>query len=192
MASVWVESVGRSVDEALKMLAAAVRDCSDELWTASMWSVQATEIAGEVRDIDGRPVTDPAERDALVQRWSAPWSVVWHALEVLDYDLGGGLDGWAPSPPFAGKPHWQTFTSLPVPWSPSEIVTYVDYCRQKVRDTLAVMTEEKAAALLPPAHRYHDRPYAWILTSLVGHTTAHATQIDSSSPPPSARSDAGG
>ncbi|MHB8504668.1 MAG: hypothetical protein ACYDEN_02935 [Acidimicrobiales bacterium] len=39
------------------------------------------------------------------------------------------------------------------------------------------MIEEKAAALLPLAHRYQGRPYAWIVTSLVGHTTAHATQI---------------
>ncbi|MGH9105111.1 MAG: hypothetical protein ACRDZX_04600, partial [Acidimicrobiales bacterium] len=68
MASVWVGSGGRSVDEALEMLAAAVRDCPDELWTASMWSVQATEIVTEVRDSDGRPVTDPAERVAVVAR----------------------------------------------------------------------------------------------------------------------------
>lgn len=177
MESVWVESVGRSLDEALELLAAAVRDCPDELWRAPMWRVQASEIVGEARDADGRPVTDPAQRDALVQRWSAPWSVAWHALEVLDYDLGGELDAWAPPPPFAGKPHWQTFTSLPVPWSHSEIGGYIDYCRQRVRDTLVGMTEEKAATRLPPAHRYKGRPYAWIVTSLVGHTTAHATQI---------------
>lgn len=177
MESVWVESVGRSLDEALEMLAAAVGDCPDELWTASMWSVRAAEIVGDVRDVDGRPVTDPAERDALVQRWSAPWSVAWHALEVLDYDLAGGLDGWVPPPPFAGKPHWQMFASLPVPWSRSEIGAYVEHCRHRVRETLSVMTEEKAMALLPPAHRYGGQPYAWILTSLVGHTSAHATQI---------------
>ena len=39
------------------------------------------------------------------------------------------------------------------------------------------MTEEKAATLLPPGHHYQGRPYASITTSLVGHTTAHATQI---------------
>jgi hypothetical protein len=177
MGSVWVESVGRSLGEALELLATAVRDCPDELWRAPMWRVQASEIVGEARDAGGRPVTDPAQRDALVQRWSAPWSVAWHALEVLDYDLAGELDAWAPPPPFAGKPHWQTFTSLPVPWSQSEIGGYSAYCRQRVRDTLIGMTEEKAATLLTPAHRYKGRPYAWIVTSLVGHTTAHATQI---------------
>jgi hypothetical protein len=177
MESVWVQSVGRSLDEALELLAAAVRDCPDGLWQEPMWQVRASEIIGEVHDVGGRPVTDPDQRVALVQRWSAPWSVAWHALEVLDYDLAGERDAWAPPPPFAGKPHWQMFTSLTVPWSQAQISEYVDYCRRRVRDALAGMTEEKASALLPPAHRYQGRPYARIVTSLIGHTTAHATQI---------------
>jgi hypothetical protein len=177
MSSVWGVGVRRSLDEALELLAVAVRDCRDELWRAPMWRVEASEIVGETRDVDGNPVTEPAQREALVQRWSTPWSVAWHALEVLDYDLAGELDAWTPPHPFAGKPHWQTFTSLPVPWSKSEISEYIEYCRQRVRDTLADLTEEKAATLLPPTHRYGGSPYAWIVTSLVGHTTAHATQI---------------
>jgi hypothetical protein len=175
--SVWAQSVARSLDEALESLAAAVRDCPDELWQEPVWRVQASHIVGEARDAGGEPVVDPTQRDALVQRWSAPWSVAWHALEVLDYDLAAELDAWAPPPPFAGKPHWQTFTSLPVPWSRSEIGEYSDYCRQRVRDTLVGVTEEKSVTLLPPAHRYKGQPYAWVVTTLVGHTTAHATQI---------------
>lgn len=177
MRSVWVESVGRGLDEALELLATAVRSCPNALWRTPMWHVQAAEIVGEVRDVGGRPVIDPARRDALVQRWSAPWSVAWHALEVLDYDLTAELHAWDPPAPFAGKPHWQTFTSLPVPWSHSEIGGYIDYCRQRVRDTLVGMTEGKAATMLPPAHRYKGQPYAWLVTSLIGHTTAHAMQI---------------
>lgn len=177
MESVWAQSVERSLGEALDYLAAAVQDCPDELWREPMWRVRPSEIVGETRDATGTPVTDPARRDALVQRWSAPWSVAWHALEVLDYDLAGGADGWAPPPPFAGNPHWQTFTSLPAPWSRSEIGDYLDYCQQRVRDVFAAMTEQNATTLLPPAHRYQGQPYARIVTSLIGHTTAHATQI---------------
>jgi hypothetical protein len=103
--------------------------------------------------------------------------VAWHALEVLDYDLSGGLAPWTPPPPFAGNPHWQTFTSLPVGWSHSEIAGYVDHCRQRIRDSLGDLTEDEAATLLPATHRYAGTPYAWIVTSLIGHTTAHATQI---------------
>ena len=175
--SIWVESVRRGLDEALDLLAAAVEDCPDELWRSSMWPVLASEIPGEVRDVGDRLVSDPAQRDALIQRWSAPWSVAWHALEVLDYDLAGELDVWDPPPPFAGKPHWRTFTSLPVPWSPSEIGGYIDFCRQRVRDVMGAMTESRAMTPLPSTHRYGGTPYAWIVTSLIAHTTAHGTQI---------------
>lgn len=142
-----------------------------------MWRVDVSEIVGEVRDVDGHAGTEPAPRETLVQRWSTPWSVAWHALEVLDYDLTGELDAWAPPSLFAGKPHWQTFTSLPIPWAKSDISGYIDYCRQRVHDTLADMTEERAATLLPATHRYRDRTHAAIVTNLIGHTVAHATQI---------------
>jgi len=177
MVSVWVKSVHHSLNEALELLAAAVQDCPDDLWRSPMWWVHPSEIVEEVRDVSGEPVTDAVQRDVLVQRWSAPWSVAWHALEVLDYDLTAELSPWVPPDPFAGKPHWRTFTSLPDPWAQSEIGEYVTYCRGRVRDTLVDMTEEKAATPLPPTHRYAGHPHASIVTSLVGHTTAHAMQI---------------
>lgn len=161
----------------MELMGAVVEDCPDELWSAPMWRVQPSEIVGEVYDDDGVVVTDPAQRDARIQRWSQPWSVAWHALEVLDYDLAGELAPWTPPPPFAGNPHWQTFTRLPVGWSHSEIAGYVNHCRQRVRDSLRDRTEDEAATLLPATHRYAGKPYAWIVTSLIGHTTAHATQI---------------
>ena len=54
---------------------------------------------------------------------------------------------------------------------------YVDHCRRQVGNTLAGMTDEKAATPLPPAHRYRGQPHAWLIVSLVGHTTEHASQI---------------
>ena len=177
MGTIWAESVRRSLDESVELLGAVVQDCPDGLWRAPMWRVQPSEIVGEVFDDDGITITDSAQREARIQRWSQPWSVAWHALEVLDYDLTGELAPWTPPPPFAGHPHWQTFTSLPVGWSHSEIAGYVDYCRQRGRDSLGDLTEEEAATVLPATHRYAGTPYAWIVTSLIAHTTAHATQI---------------
>ena len=177
MASVWLASVRRGLDEALELLTVAVRECPDQLWRMPMWRVQASEIIADIRDADGRPVSVPGQRDALIQRWSTPWSVAWHALEVLDYDLAGELAAWAPPLPFTGKPHWQTFTSLPAAWSQVEISGYIEYRRHRVRDTFVDLTEEKAAVMMPPTHRYAGHPYASIVTSLIGHTTAHATQI---------------
>jgi hypothetical protein len=103
--------------------------------------------------------------------------MAWHALEILDYDLNGESGPWTPPPPFTGHPHWRDLPSLPAAWSRSEVLDYIDYCRRQVRNTLAAMTDEKAATPLPPAHRYGGQLHAWIITGLIGHTTEHAAQI---------------
>jgi len=181
MAAIWVESLGRSFEQALDLLAATVRDCTDELWEMSMWHVPAVDPDHKFVDSDWNPVTDSAQRRALARRWvqrrSTPWSVAWHALEGLDYDLNGESGPWAPPPPFTGHPHWRDLASLPAAWSRSDVLGYIEYCRRRVRDTLTHMTDERAAKPLPPAHRYRGQPHAWIITSIVGHTTEHASQI---------------
>ncbi|GGM10188.1 hypothetical protein GCM10011594_32610 [Nakamurella endophytica] len=172
-----MESTRRSLSEAVDLLSDAVQKCPDDLWCASMWRVEAHEIVGPVNDGGGGVITDPTEKDIRIQRWAQPWSVAWHALEVLDYDLNGELRTWTPPPPFAGNPHWKTFASLRVGWSKAEIASYIDECRRRVQSTFDAMTDVKAATLLPAAHRYAGQPYAWLVTSLIGHTTAHAMQI---------------
>src|SRR3954454_17019433 len=95
MASIWVESLGRTFEEALDLLVAAGRDCTDELWETSMWPVPAPGPDFQFLRPDWSPVTNPAQRSALIEQWverrSTPWSVAWHALEVFDYDLNGEL-----------------------------------------------------------------------------------------------------
>lgn len=177
MTSIWVDGLERSFDTALEMLAAAVRDCTNGLWETSMWVVPAPESSRPIIGPSQEPVTSPEQRNALVQRHSTPWGIAWHALEILDYDLNGECGPWAPPPPFSGHPHWRDLTSLPTAWSRDQMLGYVEYCRQRVRDTLAGMTDEKAARPLPPAHRYRGQPHARIITGLVVHTTEHAAQI---------------
>lgn len=176
MASIWLDSLGRHFEDALDLMAAAVRGCSDELWETPMWEVPAWDPDFELIGSDGRAVTNSADRVALVQRHATPWAVSWHALECLDYDLTGEFAPWAPPPPFAGHPHWQ-LTSMPSAWSRADLLAYVEYCRDRVRATLASTTEEKGSAPLPPAHRYGGRPYAWIISLNLGHTIEHASQI---------------
>ena len=181
MASIWTESLARSFEQALELLAAAVRDCPDQLWETSMWEVPAPGPDQQFLGSDWKTITDPAQRNALaegwVRRWSTPWSIAWHALEGFDYDLNGEFGPWMPPPPFAGHPHWRDLPSLPTPWSQSEMLGYIDYCRQQANDTFARMTDEKGATPLPQAHRYGGQPYAWIISGIVVHTTEHASQI---------------
>ena len=178
MASIWAQSVAGALDDALITLALAVGVCEDDVWGTSMWEVPDGDPARPLTGPDGVPVTDPSERLELAQRFSTPWSVSWHALEVLDYDLTGELVPWArPPEPFTHHPHWRDFTSLPRPWQQSEILAYIEHCRQRVRDTFDGLTDERAATPLPETHRRAGTPYARILAGLVAHTTEHATQI---------------
>ena len=177
MASIWLESLARSLEQALDLLVAAVRDCTDELWETAMWQVPDPDPDHDLLGRDEKPATDPAKRSAQVQRHSTPWGVAWHTLECVDYDLNGEFGPWAPPPPFTGHPYWRDLTILPAAWSRSEMLAYIEYCRQRLRNALAVMTDEKARTPLPPAHRYRGQPHAWIITGLVGHTTEHASQI---------------
>ena len=176
--SIWAESVAGTLDDALITLALAVGVCDGDVWTTSMWEVPARDPAHELVGPGGALVTDPTERLALVQRFSTPWSIAWHALEVVDYDLTGELTPWTgPPAPFTDHPHWRDFTSLPRPWEQAEVLGYIEHCRQRVRDTFAGLTDERAATPLPSAHRRAGTPYAGILTGLVAHTTEHAAQI---------------
>ncbi len=177
MSTIWTESVGRGLEQALDLLASAVRDCTDGPWETPMWEVPAPDPAREIIGPGDQQVSDPAQRRALVQRHATPWGVAWHALECFDYDLNGEFGPWAPPPPFTGHPHWRDLTRLPAPWSRDEVLAYIDHCRQRATDTLAGMTEETAATMLPRAHRYGGQPHAWVITGLVGHTTEHASQI---------------
>lgn len=181
MTSIWAEGVGRSLAQTLDELAAAVRDCPDQLWETSMWPTSPLPREHQFLDQNWAPVTDPGARTALAVRWverrSTPWSVAWHALETLDYDLNGEFDPWSPPPPFAGHPHWRDLPSVPVPWSRDEILAYAEYCRGQALRTFEALTDSDAERPLPAQHRYHGQPHAWLLAGLPAHTAEHAAQI---------------
>jgi hypothetical protein len=166
MTSIWVESLSRIFENSFDLLEAAIRDCTDDLWVSSMW--QLTES-------DWRP-SDGSER-AYAARRSTPWSVAWHALEVVDYDITGDFTPFSAPPPFTDKAHWRDLALLPRAWTQTELLGYIDELRRRVNDVLSAMTDEKASTLLPSSHRHHGQRYAWLLTSIPLHTVEHAAQI---------------
>ena len=177
MTTIWAQSVGAALDDALISLALAVGVCEGPIWETSMWDVPARDPAHGLPGPGGGLVTDPQERLALVQRFSQPWSIAWHALEVVDYDLTGDLVPWVgPPAPFSDHPHWRDFTSLPRPWQQGEILSYIQHCQQRARDTFEGLTDELAATRCDQ-YRRPGTPYARILIGLVAHTSEHAAQI---------------
>jgi hypothetical protein len=184
---VWVEALGTRFEHALDLLRAAVRGCNDELWHASMWEVpiDATRV---VRGADGHPVVDPDERHVRVQNEAAPWGVAWHALERLDFLLTGGFVPWRIWPPLAERfaertaaPHVPAtgvsgHTGLDIatmnsPWTRSDVLAYLEYCRRRVDETLDELTDDKAATLVG------RKTYAARLMQAQDHVVEHAAQI---------------
>ena len=174
--SIWTESIAVALDEALSSLATAVDRCDERVWRKSMWDVPARDPELPLTGPGGELVIDPAYRLVLVQRFSTPWSISWHTLEVLDFDLAGGLETWAGPPPFTNHPHWRDFTSLTDPWDRRVILDYVEHCRQRARITFEDLTDA-TAGLVSSTHRRPDTTYARILTGLVVHTVEHSAQI---------------
>jgi hypothetical protein len=59
MASIWAESVAHSFEQALDLLAAAVQDCTGELWETAMWQVLALPLDHQFLDRPGSPSPTP-------------------------------------------------------------------------------------------------------------------------------------
>ena len=187
MASVWVVSLGGRFQRAFDLLEAAVRDCTDELWQTTMWEVPDDD-AREIRGPGGAPITGPADRHALVQRFGTPWGIAWHALERLDFLLTGGFVPWDIWPPLSERLADGTamaevavggvsghsgldILTMSTPWTRPDLFSYIDYCRERVVDTLQDVTDEKAAT---PRGR---TTYAERLMQAYDHVVEHASQI---------------
>jgi hypothetical protein len=104
---------------------------------------------------------------------SAPWFLAYHALTTLDYDLTAEFEPWESPPPFDENMYAFPNRMFTKP----ELISYIDYCRERVRRTLDALSENAAARPLPAAHRYHGMLYGVIVGSLPLHVIEHASQI---------------
>jgi DinB superfamily len=153
----FVQSMSSNFEQALRLLEAALADCPDELWATDLWPDEAP--------------TAPTPHGGL--HGSAPWFLGYHALTTLDYDLTAEFAPWAPPPPLDDN----TWSSPNRMFTKTELLGYVEYCRERVGQTLDGLTEEAAARPLPPAHRHRGMLYGEIVGSMPLHVVEHAAQI---------------
>ena len=157
MTDVFVQSLARNFDVALETLERALIDCPDDLWETDLWP-------------DEGP-TGPGPHGGLVG--SSPWFLAYHALSVLDYDLTGDFEPYAPPQPFDEN----TWSFPNRRFTRSELLGWIDWCRARVRHTLDALSDEMALRPLPDTHRYAGTLFGVIVGSLPLHTLEHATQI---------------
>jgi hypothetical protein len=157
MSNVFVQSLAFNYNLALRQLEAALIDCPDRLWETDLWPDESP-----TRPYDGG------------LRGSAPWILAHHALVCLDYDLTGEFERWDPPPPIGEFLRYADPTRL---FTKSEMLGYVGWCRDRVRRTLAALTDELAARPLPDRHRYRGTPFGVNVGSGPLHVVEHASQI---------------
>jgi hypothetical protein len=157
VANPFVQSVASNFEEALRLMEAALTDCPDDLWETDLWPDQAP--------------TGPTPHGGL--HGSAPWFLAYHALLTLDYDLSAEFEPWEPPQPFDEN----TYAFPNRMFTKAELLSYIDYCRRRVRRTLDALTEDAAARPLPGTHRYHGGLYGVIVGSIPLHVLEHAAQI---------------
>jgi hypothetical protein len=155
--NVFVQSMARNFDDALRLMEAALADCPDTLWETDLWPDEAPMAQRPTGGLHG----------------SAPWFLGYHALTCLDYDLSGDFEPWAPPQPF-DENTWSFPNRM---FTKAELLGYVDYCRGRVRRTLDALTEEAATRPLPRTHRYHGILYVVNIGSIPMHVVEHASQI---------------
>lgn len=154
---IYVQILAWEFEHALGHMRSALTDCPEQLWEAALWPDAPVGLLPN-GGLGG----------------SAPWLLAHHALTILDYDLTGGFEPWEPPPPFdehiEGEAN-RVFTK-------AELLSYVEWCRDRVCQTLETLTEEKAARPLPEAHRYRGTPYGVIAAGMMPmHVLEHAEQI---------------
>jgi hypothetical protein len=152
-----VQSFANNFEQSLRLMAAALTDCPDDLWETDLWPDEA--------------LTGPTPHGGL--HGSSPWFLAYHALVTLDYDLSAEFEPWEPPKPFDEV----TYSFPNRMFTKAELLGYIDYCRGRVRRTLDALTGDLAARPLPAAHRYQGTVYGVIVGSLPLHVLEHASQI---------------
>lgn len=170
----------RQFDEAIDDLERALRACPDELWEASAWRVNKTDLW--VWPAEG--VTPIAERtEESIQSLSAFWAVAYHCLWFLDFYTSTGTGGFESPEYVRGGPEEQGMAAdgaapLPAPVFPrAALLRYLDHGRRKVRGSIANVTEEELQALCPPWHPHRGKSLEQLLDVNLRHVRQHGGDL---------------
>lgn len=83
--SVSHPSLVQEFDEAIDLFEAALRECPEALWEASLWKVERNEPG--IWPENDQP--EPGRTDESIQVFSALWKIAYHCLFYLDWYVTG-------------------------------------------------------------------------------------------------------
>ena len=104
------------------------------------------------------------------------WYMASHTLFWLDYYLTENSDDFKPPEPF-GLEELDPAGVIPdPPYTKEELLTYLEHCRNKARETIKNMTEERAGKLIK--FRKADLTYGELILYNLSHVHHHAAHIN--------------
>jgi hypothetical protein len=171
MPNIWTAALAESYEVLFAVFEETLRACPDDLWEASMWDVAKDHGWARPKPPvlpDGRP--DPRG----IQVHSAFWHVAYHMLFFLDANFSQREPSWAPPAPF-GKHDLGSGVLPPRTYTRDELIGYLAFDREKARRTLAVVTDQDAAA---PAPQGAPRTIATWLVDNLRHAVWHQGNLE--------------
>lgn len=167
-------------DVAIDDLEAALRDCPDELWAASMWHVPRTDPW--VWPAPGvEPV--PERTDESIQQFSAFWVVGYHCLWFLDFYVTADPSGFESPEYIRGGPEemaWPADGAAPFAhrvFSREDLLAYAEHGRRQVRERIESMPEEELAARCSSNHPHAGKTLRELLQVNLAHVREHGGQM---------------
>lgn len=150
MAIIDNDMILRQFEKAIDMLEDGVRQCPPELWETMLWEDEPDQ-------------------------WVAPgfskfWYLAYHTLFWLDLYLTGAEEGFTPPAPF-DLVEMVDGETLPRTYAREELLWYVDYCRQRCRDTIDPLTSEQANQIC--RFPWGEVPFGELLLYNLRHVQEH-------------------
>lgn len=179
MASIWITSIAARYRDILDDLAVGIRTCPAELWEESLYPVDPSARSAPETwtpiDPDGRPYEDEEVAARMRRAQGAVGRTASHILYFTDADLSAMEQDWVPRPPLSL--HDEDTNVVPPTYTREQLLDYVAYCRAKVDEVFADLTDERAAEPVAGSHRHSGRPVGEMLVIGLVHLQMHTAQI---------------
>jgi hypothetical protein len=148
------EMLWRQFEAAIDTVGDALRDCPVGLWEKMLWEDQPDQW--------------------VATGFSAFWYLGYHTLFWLDLYLTGAEEGFAPPAPF-DPVEMDADEVLPRTYTREELLSYLEYCRQKCEETIGAMSKEQAYR--PCRFPWGELPFAKLQLYNLRHVQEHGAQL---------------
>lgn len=152
---------------------APVGDALDSTWKSIVWRQFGAAI-----DMLEKAMTACPE-DLWIDRSRRPevqyWYLVYHTLFWLDFNLHSPAEGFAPPAPFGLEELDPAGLFPDRPYTKAELLTYLEHGRQRCRETIESLTDERAGQ----RHRFPwgEVDFSELLLYNMRHVQHHAAQL---------------